>query len=171
MNKQNTPSLPVHEWLAIGTVVLLFLFLVFISQIYQRKDLSEFSESSPSIVTEVNVAVDGAVERPGSYSFPKGITLSKVLEHTGLKEDADIKGLKLKSKILHDQKIMVKTIPLITVYVEGTVKNKGAFTVPKDMTLKKILKKVSPEQNANLKLLGPLERKLVSGEIIKIQEK
>ena len=170
MGKQNIPTLPVHEWLAIVTIVVLFLFIVFISQIYKGKDLSEISESS-SIITQVNITIEGAVEHPGSYSFPRGITLSKVFEQIVLKEDADIKGLKLKSKILNDQKIVVKKMPSITVYVEGAVKNKGIYSVPKNTTIKKLLQIVTPEENADLKLLGPLGRKLVSEEVIKVQEK
>ncbi len=167
MKLPDSPALPPHEWLAVAVTGAFLLFLLLVNIRAEEKEF--FRDPNESRVHSVHVSINGAVSCPGVYICEKGKVLQEILDEAGVSEEADLSDLHIKGKILKDLVLHIKTIKKITVYLEGAVSKKGAITVPRDTTLKKVIESVQLLPGAHIKGIGPLTRKVTDGEVIKIE--
>jgi DNA uptake protein ComE-like DNA-binding protein len=102
------PSLYVHEWLA---VVAVLSFVTVLTLLTNRNNAS-FSSShigEGHFMNDpyVEVRVEGAVVKPGIYRMKRGQTLQEVLDIAQVLPDANLKKIKLQSKVRANQVIHV----------------------------------------------------------------
>ena len=104
--EESTPSLRIHEWLAVIIIVSLLIVLTLITH---------FSESKPVITNhphyivdqKIEVFVEGAVEEPLRLIVTKGTRVEEVLEKVKLLPEADLSKLKLQAKVRRGQHIRI----------------------------------------------------------------
>lgn len=157
-------SLPIHEWFAVSLIVILVALLSSIITInrykYQPPVLLE------PLVKNIEIYVEGAVEKVGSYSLPHGATLKDLLLLVKLTEEADLRKLRPSRQLRNGQIIKVPARPMITVKVIGAAEE-TSFKMPKGARLSEIIGKIKPHSDADLSGLQK-KRKLRDGEIINI---
>lgn len=90
------PQLLIHEWLSVFLILTLLLGLSF-SILYHRVDALNQAPSDPIEPIEqlIEVRIEGAVERPGTYQVKKGTPLNEVLQMAMPKPEANLSRLKL----------------------------------------------------------------------------
>ena len=107
-NSKNPPSLFVHEWLAIVTL-LSFLTVLTILAIVRDEGVLPKSTKPPHYIVDqrIEVFVEGAVEKPVRIVVTRGTLLEEVLKQAQLLPDADPERLKLQTKVRRGQHIRV----------------------------------------------------------------
>lgn len=165
---QEQPSLPAHEWLAIVFIISLMAVLCLVAISYRESSLPEVtSEPHYVIDQEIEVFIEGAVENPGTYKVKRGALLQEVLILAKPTTNADLRRIKLQSKVRQGQSVKILTLPMITIHIEGAVNNPGSMTLPKGTRLCDLIEKISFQENADLKKLQK-KRKLKDSEVIKV---
>lgn len=163
-------SLPIHEWLIV--VLLLGILTLLIIITWTHREPSFPQTTTPHFMTpqEIEVIVEGKVEKPGTYRLKKGTKLEELLTLCGPLPEADLDRLKL-TKILKDgQKVKIVPKEEITVFIKGAVKQEISVTVPSGTTLEQLLGKIECLPNADIKKLQK-KRKLKDQEIVHVPTK
>lgn len=160
--------LPVHEWLAVVSILILLFGITFI--VWWSGDTGiSMQRGTPYYIVDqdIEVVVDGAVEKPGSYIVKRGARISDVLALAGELPDSDLRRLRVERKVRNGQIIKVPHRPMITVYLEGAVKAPHSITIPKGSSLSDIIPLIEFEEGAHVDKLRR-KRRLKDGEIIKV---
>ena len=162
------PHLPIAEWMAVLAIIF-FLATLTICIILAPQQESTYATTTPHYLVDqqIEVSVEGAVERAGIYISTRGTRLGEFLEKISLKPEADLKRLKLDSKLRAGQKIKIPQIKTITIKLSGAVDQPGLLVVPKGTRMQDLLEKVSFQKDADLSLLRR-RRLLKEGENIYI---
>lgn len=124
--------LTLTEWT--GVLFLSGIFLTFTLITYSQESLWQIEDSKTSQFLynqTIEVYVEGAVASAGRYEMKKGDRLEKLLMLAKPTKEADLRKLKLHSKLRQGQSIRVPVKEMITIYVEGEVKTNGAYLIPK----------------------------------------
>jgi len=120
-------ELPLRECLFVFFLLVLIAFLCFLSLAHDSSDVYPCS---------FQIEVQGAVIRPGMYSFSEKTTLADLCELVGLQENANLTSIK--NKIIdHSQKELV--IPIKgqkVIYLKGAVKKIGPCLIPEESRIK-----------------------------------
>lgn len=137
--KNSTPQLHVHEWLAV-VIIAGFLFLLTLVVIIRRDGSHLFVEQSDTRLHHlkpqtVNLYIDGAVARPGSYEVKAGTLVKDVIALADPLPEADLRKIRPASKARNGQSFTVASRPTITVHITGAVQVEGAHTIPKGTRL------------------------------------
>lgn len=127
----------------------------------------------PLLVSSNHIAITltGEVENPGTFEFPKGVTLQKVLENHPLLPEAHKNKLNLKSKVYDNTTINIEKEPRIWVTLKQGKNDSIEIEVPEGCTLKKLFqdRNITPSQFK--KDYGKVTRKLNDREIIELTPK
>ena len=146
-------SLPWHQWWIVVALVLFVVTVVAVSHC-SRGDFFVQEVGTPGYRASqyIEVKVQGAVEAPGTYVLPKGADLTRLLELSRPRIEADLKSLLRHSQLRQGQVIKVRKRPFITVYLEGAVEQPGAIRVPKGITMQDLLVQCPLKENADSSL-------------------
>lgn len=165
MNHLQNTKLSLYEWTAISLVLLSFLFLTFINVINHH---CESEGVSLPVNQSIVLSINGEVENPGSYEFPKGVTLEKVFEKIKLLPDANIKRLKMKSKIYNNMTVIVEKEPKIQVTLKRGADDSLTVETIEGITLKKFFDFNNVDLTQYKRNYGRMNRKLKNGEVIEL---
>lgn len=101
-----------HEWLAVLFFCSLLFFIVVSS--HALRVFAPITEAAPHYLVdqEIEVYIEGAVERPGVYKLPRGALLKELLSQAKPLPTANLKKFKSESKLRPGQKITVQTVRL-----------------------------------------------------------
>lgn len=107
-NASQKPTLPIHEWLAILFLIVLLAGLSLLALI-PSDPIANLPKDPPKHIVEqeIEVFIEGAVEKPGSYIAKRGDLVKDIVAQAVLKEDADLQRLKLEKKLRKGQVIKV----------------------------------------------------------------
>lgn len=163
-------KLPLHEWIIVGLILTIMMFITLITA-YKSSSVPKVIEHvQQQALDEIEVKVEGAVEKPDFYIVPKGSVMEAVLEKARPTEEADLSPLKLKSELRDGQKIKVLKKEMITIVIEGAVKYPGPLVIEKGKKLEDLLGIVELTPEANDKVLKR-KRKLQDQEVVKVPTK
>ncbi|MBA3957533.1 MAG: SLBB domain-containing protein [Parachlamydiaceae bacterium] len=168
---QEQPRLPTHEWITV--LVILFLLATLTGVVLASSNSIGTRElGTPHYIVdrEIEVFIEGAVEKPGAYKIERGACVSDLLALASIAPDADTRKLKLDKKLRKGQVIKIPHRPMITVHVEGAVKTPGAILVPKGSVVSDLASRLDLLEEADGKSLRR-KRRLKDGEVIKIKTK
>lgn len=167
MGQNKKPSLMVHEWLAIATLIGMLGMLTILSVKGNQPTLSQTTENFQTAAT-LSVAVTGAVEKPGSYQLPKDALIHDLIIQAKPLPNANLKKINPNKMLKNGQTIHIPQIEEITIYLEGAVKRQGPYQVPKGTRLSDLPMFIEYEPDANLKSLNK-KRRLKDNELIRIE--
>lgn len=102
-------KLPVHEWMAAMALIILLAVLTAIVLFSNEKPLLKNTEEEHYVVSqEIEVKIEGAVQKTGSYRVKRGTLLGDVLKEAEPADDADLTRLKLDRPVRKGQVIKVR---------------------------------------------------------------
>lgn len=152
-----------HEWLSILLLIGIILGITLFTTLFNVNPPVSFNPAKESI----EVIVKGAVVYPGLYHFPKAIPMQEVLELAQTTPEADLRRYKRDQLIKRSRSVIVPAHKMITVYIEGAVKDPKPLRIPHGKSMSDLISLITPAENANLKVLEK-KRRLKDGEIIVI---
>lgn len=120
-------SLPLRERLFVVTLLFCLIFLFVLSLI---------SDSSAPFSENITLHISGAVEKPGSYQFTEGATLTDLDKKVFMHPEANLKGLKNKLRDLTRGTIVIAEKGYKVVYLSGAVKQSGPVILQEDACVK-----------------------------------
>ena len=164
------PSLYMFEWLAVAIFMGFILMLTVISRPIPDSSLQAAHALHGFTSSEIEISIDGAVEKPGKYSVKKGATLQEVLGKATPLPSANLKHLNLKRKLRIGQNIHIPTQEMITIYLQGIVNQPGAYNFPKGTRWVDLKDKELFPAHADLKILDK-KKKLKPNEVITLPSK
>lgn len=100
--------LPVHEWIAVITIVSFILGLGIVSYLNTSKEYpidEHLVVHNPS--NQITIFVDGAVANPGPITVPEGTRLQDLKKNITLRPGADTRVLNKKRKLQDQETITV----------------------------------------------------------------
>jgi protein involved in polysaccharide export with SLBB domain len=166
----NSKGLPVHEWLII-CLLIAFIAVLTLTTYLNRKNLPLPTESPHYLISpEVQIKIEGAVEKPGFYTVLKGTTVRQVLEQAVLLPEADQSRLSLEKKVRDGQRLRVPLQEMITVFIEGAVESSIVLKVPKGTRLQDLIEKIRFLPEADQQKLQK-KRRLKDREVIDVPVK
>lgn len=124
-------KLPAHEWLIICLLLCVLGLIIAIAYIREEPSLPQTDTVHEVISSTLQVTIIGAVERPGHYTMERGDTVEDILQLAKPLPEADLKRLKLKSRLRDGQKVKVPVREMITIFLEGAVDKAGPIQIPK----------------------------------------
>jgi hypothetical protein len=148
-NSTQNPTLPTHEWLAILFLIVLLAALSIIALI-PSDPIANLPKDPPKHIVdqEIEVFIEGAVEKPGSYIAKRGELVKDIVALAVPKDDADLQRLKLDKKLRKGQVIKVQS-KIKKVKVSKASKPKIAKAKKRKKTDDEQNKKAVREQNEN----------------------
>lgn len=153
------------EWLVVAFVIIVMTILSAVALFSDRR-ASNLSLENPHHLTaqDIEVFIDGAVELAGAFTFKKGATLQELLSLAKPLPQADLKKLKIKSKLRNGQRIQVPVKKMITVILDGAVEQPGPYKIPKGSRWEDLHQLISLHPKADLSSLK--KRKLLKDQDI-----
>ncbi len=145
------PQLAVREWLAVIILIGAFTLITIVSFLNDRSIPENVNNNAHFLKPQhIDVHIQGAVINPGNYKLKIDSKLKDLLTLAIPNDEADLKLLKLDSKLRNGQVVKVTVKPYISINVSGAVKNPGTILVPKGTSLRDISQYVQFTQGANL---------------------
>lgn len=101
-------KLPPGEWLIIIAIVAVMLLLTGVSMLSDRR-MTAFVADSPHhlISQDIDVFVEGAVERSGAFKIQRGATVEDIMALAKPLPEANLSKLKMKSKLRNGQRVRI----------------------------------------------------------------
>lgn len=163
-------KLPFHEWLIISLLVAVLLMLTFITLLWKRQELPPTATSHEIANEFVQVTISGAVQKPGSYEFKKGVMLKELLALAQPLPEANLDGLRVNSRLRDGQVVKIQIQKWITVHLEGAVEQPGPFKIKQGAFLQDLTDLVAFASNADTDKLQK-KRRLKDQEVIVVPVK
>lgn len=160
-------SLYVHEWLAIVSVLFVFVILTVVSHSCYQEKISETSVSAHQLInSEITVQIEGEVEFPGKYQMKKGAKLKELIELAKPTPIADLKRVKQEAVLRKGQRIKIKSLELVQIILELPDGIHEEIAVPKGTKLQDLASVHTFGEDIEI---VPLQKKraLRNGEIVK----
>lgn len=160
--------LAIHEWLAISTVIVFFLFLslvAYIERVDEDVELVALHHLKPQ---DIEVSIEGAVANPGVYTIPLGSTYSDLFELASPLPFADLRRINLKVSLKSGRRVVVKSLPTIEIEVSGAVERPGKVVVPKGACMFDLARYVIVRGNADVSLFEG-RRVLKNGDKVHVE--
>lgn len=105
---EKPPHLAVHEWAAVAAIILLTLVLIAIILFSTRTvPASELGDPHYAADKEIEIVVEGAVEKPGVYRFTRGALVKDALALAIPTPEARLTRFKLEQKLHKGQVLKV----------------------------------------------------------------
>lgn len=142
---ESIPRLPAHEWAAVAVFISILLFIGITNLWVNQRDSQLTVPLAPN--DEVFVTLQGAVSKPGSYKVKKGEKLGSVIGLSEPHESADLSKIELNKSLRYDRIIEIPNKKMITLYLEGYVKPRGAIQMEAGATLHQLYEKIEILKN------------------------
>lgn len=160
-----------HEWLAVSLVLATVSGFTCFSW-------NHYNESLPIPLTDewqiqgvqqekIEVDIEGAVTRPGTYLLDAGARLGILLDLAKPLPEADVHSLRRHQKLRNHQHVQINERPWMTIYLSGAVERAGAHRIREGTPLALLPEVCSLHPQAELKGLKG-KRRLVDEEHIHI---
>ena len=162
-------SLQSSEWFLVSSLLLIMASLILISKMSASRAASHISLNEPR-QKEILVTIEGAVKKPGTYSFAVGSSIEEILKKAKPQPSADLKDLLLLGTIEKECLITVGELSEITVSVLGAVVEPLKLTLPVGSRICDLRSKIILTQDAE-KSFFRRKKKLKNGEIIRVPKK
>lgn len=157
-----------YEWIAIVLLIAVLGMLTMINLIREETFSRTQIEVSEGIADSfLQVHVSGAVENAGSFQLPTGSKMKDLLLLAKPKADADLRRIKGDSKLKQGQVIKILSRDMLTIHLEGEIKNPGTIQIPKGTRLSDLPTLIHLNPNADLKIFQR-KRKIREDEVIHI---
>lgn len=108
MNPMRQTKLPLHERIAACLIILFILFLTTLNLYFDEGELPPAEILPQTTIPLVEVTIEGALEHPGVYRVKKGSTVQEAIALAKPLETANLRRIKLDSKITRRRKIIVR---------------------------------------------------------------
>lgn len=116
-------KLPQREWVVVGLIAVGMLVLALVTWIRGDKTTATIDAPHYLVSQEIEVRIEGAVEKPGLYTLKRGAVLSEALELAVPSPEANLKKYKM-DRILRDgQTIKVPAIKVKKSEVRNAAQN------------------------------------------------
>lgn len=145
-----TPSLALHEWMAVVVIIGFFVSLTVISLANTESIAQPQGELHYLKAQAYEVFVQGAVEAPGSYRVDAGSKVKDIVALAKPLPDADLRRFRGESKAREGQVINIPIREKIEVHVAGAVVHEGKISVPRGTRLEEIGQFVELTANADI---------------------
>lgn len=162
--------LPTHEWLIIGLLVSSLLILALVAWTGKKDRLPLVLAPQEISLQDIQVTVQGAVARPGSYELKRGNKLKDLWERCEPLPDADLSQFKPNSLLRDGQVVKVPLKEYVTVFIEGAVAQPKSLKILKGTQMKELLSLLEFLPEADKAKLNKT-RRLKDQEIIHIPVK
>ena len=159
-------GLQAHEWLFV-LLLIAALFCTLTAALLAGKGEPAQAGLFFSAEKKVEVLLKGAVEQAGIYKITPNMLLKELLQIAGVLPEADLRRLKLNRPIAHTRILNIRKREMISIYLEGAVRNVGVLTVPRGSILSDLQQFVVFDQKADTTFLNK-KRRLKDGEVIKV---
>lgn len=155
--------LKIHEWLAVS------IFIGVICAVALLTSMVQLTENTSAVIQkeEIEIVVKGAVANPGVYRFPSEMRLKDILGIAQLLPNADLRRYNLDSQVSRGRVINVPARTMISVHVEGAVKEKATLTIPKGTRLEELADIIAFADDADTQALHK-KRRLKDQEVVKV---
>ena len=102
------PALPFHERLFALVVAGVFINIIFLNYWFSEQEVV-IDKRHPHFTKSpfIEVIVEGRVKKPGTYQVKKGTLVGEVVNMAIPEEDANLKRVKLDSRITRRRKIKI----------------------------------------------------------------
>lgn len=169
MNHQHPSSLRTSEWVLFFSFLSILLSLFIISKMTSARSLDRLRDmpAAPLPIEMISVEIVGCVQKPGTYSLPKGTTAQLALRKARLKPFADLSAINLNQILEYSCQLDVPALKEIHVEVRGCVKENMTLTLPAGSRICDLKGKVELTSEAN-KAFFKRRRLLKEGEIIEV---
>jgi hypothetical protein len=165
-----SPGLHAYEWITVILIVALMGWLTAITH-FKSNALPEVLDQPHYIFNpEIEVWIEGAVKNPGKFKMKRGEKVEDLLERAQPTKEADLSQIRQKTKLKKGQKLNIPALAMITVHIQGAVKQSVSLTIPKGTVLEDLISKIKFEKDANIEKLKK-KRVLKEGEVIKVSKK
>lgn len=161
------PQLHVHEWMAVMAITGFLLSFVVLA--YLNREHHSIPPATQFPIPEIEVFVEGAVEKPGRLFIKKGSLVKDLLAQIKLTPDADISSLNPDSKLRNGKRIKIPSTQ-INIHISGAVAHPGWHNLPVNTRLADLPKHIELQEDADLKFFKK-RRKLKDGETLIIPQK
>jgi hypothetical protein len=104
----------IREWVIVYLLTGVILSLISVSWISRLREEKGFSKNTSlfsPVSTEIVISIEGAVEKPGIYQFPIGVSYQEILEKAVPAPEADRRRLKKKKNFYESQTVFVPFKP------------------------------------------------------------
>lgn len=166
------PQLHVHEWLAVVAIVG-FLLLLTLIVICRGGNTHIFVENEGRHYLKpqtIDLYVDGAVAKPGSYQVKAGTLTKDVIAMAEPLPEADLRKIRPASKARNGQSYIIPKRATITISISGAVQTEGPLTIPKGTRLNELTQFTQLKTTADLDKINR-KRYLKDNESLYIPEK
>ncbi len=160
--------LPFHEW----CIVILFSLILFtMVALGWTRPQNELLPTNTSKAALVNVSIEGAVLKPGNYELPSTATIKHLLALAQPLESADLSEIRERRRLYDKQTVQVPHGKMMTIYLNGAVKEVGAVSIRKGTRLSEFVAKLEVLPEADISLLQKRKRFLKEGEHLHVPTK
>lgn len=108
MISQKQPALPVHEWLAIISILTILAIFTCCALLGPINISSVEDKPHHLVEMQIEVTIEGAVEKPGTYQLERHATLKDLLTLAIPKKEAQLGRLKLTRKLSDGQIVRIQ---------------------------------------------------------------
>lgn len=144
-------ALKVREWLAVAIFVVSITLLTLITHFKGQSEVDfSYDQSFAPQVRAIEVIVKGAVQFPGVYRLSNEMKVVEILALSEVSEEADMKKIRLESRLRKNRILSVPFKEMITVYITGAVKSGGSVKIEKGSTVSDALKMVELDEQADV---------------------
>lgn len=159
-------SLKRSEWLLIGSFLLILGSLFLVSKV--NAVWAETTLQETEIETFIEIAVDGAVSKPGKYTVPAGTPVLEAVKKARPKPFADLKNLQ--GPVHSAMIIRVEELKEIVVQVKGAVEQPVELVMPVKSRISDLKSKITLTPEAD-KAFFRRRRLLKNGEVVEVPKK
>lgn len=166
-------SLQLHEWLAMALLLGVIASLLLTSFLAGRGKLDPALAGHLKQLqsdSKIELLVKGAVQHPGLYKIPSGMRMRDLLELAGVEAEADLRRFQVDRSLKRSRVLNIPSREMITVHLQGAVRNPGPLKVPRGMPVKELLQMAQLEPGADAQFLNK-KRRLKPDEILKVPMK
>jgi DNA uptake protein ComE-like DNA-binding protein len=136
-------KLPPHEWVIISLLIITLTLLSFVT-LFNKKEILPQALATAELTSEfIQVTIKGAVTHAGIHELKRGARLKDLLDIAIPAADADLKKLKLNSKLRDGQVVKIIALEWITIYLKGAVEQEGPLKILKGTKMEDLTDKIA----------------------------
>lgn len=162
-----TSRLALHEWFIVSLLIISLILLICITRVSKEVPPSLSNERHELVSTLIEIEVEGAIEKCGTYFLKKGSRLKHLFQECIPLPEADLSKFKYNKKLRDGEIIRVPYQKWISIYLEGAVVQKGILKVKQGTKISDLETFIECLPNADLKVFRK-KRLLKDGEIFTI---
>lgn len=160
-----------ERWIIVSFILIVssLLFIAKINAFRAEEALAQFEEEASSAIEEVvEIEIEGAVNKPGTYTVPVGTPMKKVVKKARPKVGTDLQKLPLTA--VAPMKITIEELQEITITVTGAIGEPKELVLPIGSRICDLKSKITLTGETD-KTFFRRRRLLKNGEIIEVPKK